>query len=101
MVNIMCIKMIRRSMVFLILLASVSLNAKELIKMEGMSVVGNKESPNLLYIVPWKSPKTPEMDELKMSSRLFDEALTQVDRDGLVREGVYWHVKQKISNRLK
>ena len=99
--DIMCLKMIRRSMMLIFMLASVSLNAKEMMEMEGMSVVGNKESPNLLYIVPWKSPKTPDIEELKMSSRLFDEALTQVNRDGLVREGVYWHAKQKINNRLK
>ncbi|MCW8830043.1 MAG: hypothetical protein OQK32_00815 [Gammaproteobacteria bacterium] len=89
------------SIALIILFCSVSAQAKEEIEMQGMSVVGNKESPNLLYIVPWKSPKIPEMEELTMTSRMIDAAHQQVERDVLTRQGYYWHKKQIINNRIK
>ena len=81
------------------LLFSATLKADEPIKMEGMSVIGNKESPNLLYIVPWKSPKPPGMEEPMISSRLFNEALEPVEREVLVRKEIYREARQSIHNR--
>lgn len=82
-----------------VLLFSITLKAEEVIKMEGMSVIGNKESPNLLYIVPWKSPKMPNMDEVMFSSRLYNEALKPVVREVLIRKKLYREIKREIYNR--
>lgn len=81
------------------LLITVPLKAEEVIKMEGMSVIGNKESPNLLYIVPWKSPKMPDMDEIMFTSRLYNEALKPVNRAVLIRKKLYRDAKRKIHSR--
>lgn len=83
----------------LLSLVAIPLQAEDAIKMEGMSVIGNKESPNLLYIVPWKSPKLPDLHEPMISSRLFNEALKPVEREELVRKELYREAKQKIHGR--
>lgn len=85
--------------IFWFLMTPVTLMAKEKLKMEGMSVIGNKESPNLLYIVPWKSPRIPNVEELVISSRLFDEALMPVDREVIIRKELYRQAKKDIYNR--
>lgn len=72
---------------------------EETIKMEGMSVIGNKESPNLLYIVRWKSPKLPDMEGPLVLSRIVDEALKPVDREVLIREELYREARQQIYNK--
>jgi len=56
-------------------------NAKEL---SGISIVGNKEAPKSLFIVPWKSSELGV--ETSLSSKLLDEKLTAVDKDVFKRE---------------
>jgi hypothetical protein len=55
--------------------------AKEL---SGISIVGNKEAPKSLFIVPWKSSELGV--ETSLSSRLLDEKLRVVDKDVFERE---------------
>ena len=56
-------------------------DAKEL---SGISIVGNKEAPKSLFIVPWKSS---EMGiETSLSSSLLNEKLQAVDKDVFERE---------------
>lgn len=56
-------------------------DAKEL---SGISIVGNKEAPKSLFIVPWKSSELGV--ETSLSSKLLDEKLTAVDKDVFERE---------------
>ena len=56
-------------------------DAKEL---SGISIVGNKEAPKSLFIVPWKSSELGV--ETSLSSKLLDENLTAVDKDVFERE---------------
>ena len=95
----MCTKIVYQVVLLLPLLVSVPLKAEETIKMDGMSVIGNKESPNLLYIVPWKSPKMPDMEEPLISSRIFGEALEPVEREVLIRKELYRDARRQIYNR--
>ena len=88
-----------RIMLLFSLLVSMSVRAEVKIKMEGMSVIGNKESPQLLYIVPWKSPRIPEIDKLMISSRFFDEALMPIEREVVIRKELYRRSRQNIYNR--
>lgn len=55
--------------------------AKEL---SGISIVGNKEAPKSLFIVPWKSSDLG--NETNMSSKLLNEKLQAVDKDVFERE---------------
>jgi hypothetical protein len=70
--------------------------AEESIDMEGLSIIGNKELPNVLYIVPWKSPELPDMTEPPLST-LIDEALEPIDRESVLRRELYYKVIQSTS----
>jgi len=54
----------------------------------GMNVSGNKEAPNLLYIIPWKDssdkPAPPEI------YRLMDEVYSTVDPDVFDKEVAFY-----------
>ena len=56
-------------------------DAKEL---SGISIVGNKEAPKSLFIVPWKSSELGV--ETGLASSLLNEKLKPVDKDVFGRE---------------
>ena len=56
-------------------------DAKEL---SGISIMGNKEAPKSLFIVPWKSSEMGS--ETGLTSNLLDEKLKTVDKDVFERE---------------
>jgi hypothetical protein len=51
-------------------------------------IIGNRELPKVLYIVPWKKPLPGELSGRPMVSVL-DEALAPVDRDVFRRQVQY------------
>ena len=51
-------------------------------------IIGNRELPKVLYIVPWKKPIPGEMSGRPVASVL-DEALAPVDRDVFRRQVQY------------
>lgn len=55
--------------------------AKEL---SGISIVGNKEAPKSLFIVPWKSSELGV--ETSLTSKLLDEKMQVVDKEVFERE---------------
>ena len=55
--------------------------AKEL---SGISIIGNKEAPKSLYIVPWKNSEVGVATSL--NSGLLDESMTPVDKEVFMRE---------------
>lgn len=61
--------------------ASAGGEAKEL---SGISIVGNKEAPKSLFIVPWKSSEIGT--ETDLSSQLLNEKLEAVDIEVFERE---------------
>lgn len=50
------------------------------LNMERTKIIGNRELPKVLYIVPWKKPQPGELPGRPMKSVL-DEALEPIDRD--------------------
>ena len=83
----------------LIIFSSASVNAADHIEMDTTSIVGNKELPKILYIVPWKNAELPDMNAPPINS-LIDEALAPVDREALKRQIRYFQIysnKQKIA----
>jgi hypothetical protein len=99
----MCFKIIGHVMLSFVLLFSLiysmASKAEESINMDGMSVIGNKESPNLLYIVRWKSPAMLDMEEPTILTRIFNEALAPVEREVLIREESYRKARHMIRGR--
>src|SRR5262245_27333764 len=51
-------------------------------------IIGNRELPKVLYIVPWKKPLPDDLSPRPMVSVL-DEALAPIDRDVFRRQGRY------------
>jgi hypothetical protein len=56
--------------------------------MERTKIIGNRELPKVLYIVPWKKPVPGELPGRPLKSVL-DEALDPVDRDVFRRQVQY------------
>ena len=52
--------------------------------LSGISIVGNKEAPKSLFIVPWKSSELGV--ETGLASRLLDEKMKVVDKEVFERE---------------
>lgn len=52
--------------------------------LSGISIVGNKEAPKSLFIVPWKSSELGV--ETGLTSKLLDEKMQVVDKEVFERE---------------
>jgi len=61
--------------------------AKEL---SGISIIGNKEAPKSLYIVPWKDSQVGV--ETSLTSGLLDERMQPVDKEVFMRELDYYQL---------
>jgi len=68
--------------------------AAEKMDMDGMSVIGNRELPKALFIVPWKDPKAELTPERPVNS-LVDEALQPVDPEVFRRKLDYFDTVHK------
>ena len=71
--------------------------AEERITMDGLKVIGNKEMPNILYILPWQSAKLPTMVELPLSG-LIKDALQPIDRESVLRKKFYQEIVLKTES---
>ena len=58
-------------------------------ELEGISVIGNRELPKALVIVPWKAPEPGDLDGSPLQS-LIDEVLGPVDKDVHKRKVSYY-----------
>lgn len=68
--------------------------AQEEIDLEGARIFGNKDLPNITYIVPWKDEQV-DMVDVQPVGNLFDEALAPIDRDVFLREVEYYDLLQQ------
>jgi hypothetical protein len=62
--------------------------AQDRANIDGTKIIGNRELPKVLYIVPWKKPLPSELSGRPPASVL-DEALAPVDRDVFRRQVSY------------
>ena len=69
-------------------LAAVAAHAQDRADLERTQIIGNRELPKVLYIVPWKKPVPGELAGRPVASVL-DEALAPVDRDVFRRQLQY------------
>lgn len=58
-------------------------------ELDGISVIGNRELPKALVIVPWKAPEPGDLDGSPLQS-LVDEVLSPVDKDVHKRKVSYY-----------
>jgi hypothetical protein len=80
---------LRRCALIIAILSGSAAAAQDDIELEGISVIGNKELPKALYIVPWKRPELGDPQGRPLGS-LLDEALTPIDREVFLRELEYY-----------
>lgn len=70
------------------MLASAAVFAEDKAAIDQTKIIGNKELPKVLYIVPWKKPMPDDLAGKPMGSVL-DEALSPIDRDVFRRQVRY------------
>lgn len=78
----------RLSIALIALLALPVAHAQDRADIEGTKIIGNRELPKVLYIVPWKKPVQSELSG-KPPASVLDEALAPVDRDVFRRQVQY------------
>lgn len=76
----------------LLLLLSYASVAEEVKELSGISIIGNKEAPKSLYIVPWKNSQVGV--ETTLTSGLLDESSKLIDKEVFVRELEFYELSQ-------
>ena len=84
--------------IFFMSFSLVSIQAEDRIELKGTSIIGNKELPKMLYIVPWKNAELPDMNAPPLES-LIEEALSPVDRDSFKRKIRYYQIYSTQNNK--
>lgn len=64
----------------LVLAAPVAASAQVRTELDRTRIIGNRELPKVLYIVPWQKPQPGEFTGIPVKSVL-EDLLTPVDRD--------------------
>ena len=75
------------------LMLPVAAAAEEEVKeLSGISIIGNKEAPKSLYIVPWKDSQVGVETTLK--SGLLDDSNRLIDKEVFMRELEFYELSQ-------
>jgi hypothetical protein len=72
-------------------LVAASAHAQDRAEIDQTKIIGNRELPKVLYIVPWKKP-LPGQLTAKPATSVLDEVLAPVDRD-VFRRQVDYHAQ--------
>lgn len=70
------------------LLLGATATAQDRAEIDRTQIIGNRELPKVLYIVPWKKPVAGDLAGRPMAS-VIDEALAPLDKDVFRREMKY------------
>jgi hypothetical protein len=76
----------------LVLIMSFNSVAEEVKELSGISIIGNKEAPKSLYIVPWKNSQVGV--ETSLTSGLLDESSKLIDKEVFIRELEFYELSQ-------
>jgi hypothetical protein len=69
--------------------------AEESMSLDGATIVGNRELPKVLHVVPWKDAEPGDLAGRPVNS-LVNEILAPVDRDVILRELEYYKAVHSI-----
>jgi hypothetical protein len=81
----------------LLVLAGAVAQAEDRADLDPTQVIGSRELPKVLYIVPWKPPLAGDLVGRPVTS-LLDEALAPVDRDVFRRQVQYHATTEGLSS---
>lgn len=80
-------------MLFLVLSQfAIAAKKDEVVEVGGMSIIGNRELPKSLYIVPWKDSDIDS--ETDLSRDLLNERVGVVDQEEFVRQLNYYDLSK-------
>jgi hypothetical protein len=81
------------TVIFFTLAILITAHAEDEVKeLSGISIIGNKEAPKSLYIVPWKNSEVGV--ETSLTSGLLDESNKLVDKEVFIRELDFYELSQ-------
>jgi hypothetical protein len=69
--------------------------AQDELQLDGMAVVGNRELPKALFIVPWKAPEAAMAPDRPVNT-LVNEVLQPVDPDVFRRKLEYFEAVHRL-----
>jgi hypothetical protein len=81
-------KTLLRSAALLAVTSAFGVLAQDRLDIDRTQILGNRELPKVLYIVPWKKPPAGGLSGRPVTSVL-DEALTPIDREVFRRQVDY------------
>ena len=89
-----------KHLITLIALVAVSgaIAADDIKQIEGISIVGNKETPKSLYIVPWH--KAEHKQNTSLSTNLVDNEMNAVDHDAFMQQLRLYELSKSGWHRL-
>ncbi len=91
-------KSIRPLVYLLLFCVAPALQAEETLDLDGMSIIGNRELPKALFIVPWKDPEAALAPDRPVNS-LINNTLQPVDPDVFRRKLQYFDTVHKNGSR--
>ncbi|TCK17051.1 hypothetical protein DFR30_0271 [Thiogranum longum] len=91
-------KHIKLLVYILLFCTSSTLQAEETLDLDGMSIIGNRELPKALFIVPWKDPEAALAPDRPVNS-LINNSLQPVDPDVFRRKLQYFDTVHKNGSR--
>ncbi len=86
----------QRLAILLLALYSIGTAAVERIELEGTSVRGDQEQPQVLYLIPWQTPKSPDI-LVPLPRQELEGILEPVDRQSF-RERLYYRQNLRIGD---
>ena len=78
--------------VILLFLSFHAMAEEEVKELSGISIIGNKEAPKSLYIVPWKNSQVGV--ETSLTSGLLDDSNRLIDKEVFMRELEFYELSQ-------
>lgn len=81
-------KLMRQALGLLAVSAACGVLAQDRADIDRTQIIGNRELPKVLYIVPWKKPVPGQLSGKPVASVL-DEALAPIDREVFRRQVDY------------
>ena len=78
--------------VILLVLSFQATSQEEVKELSGISIIGNKEAPKSLYIVPWKNSQVGV--ETSLTSGLLDDSNRLIDKEVFMRELEFYELSQ-------
>ena len=88
----------RLALITVVLASAAPAFAQDRADIDRTQIIGNRELPKVLYIVPWKKPLPGDLSGRPLVSVL-DEALAPVDRD-VFRRQVQYDAQTQTQTRL-